>query len=295
LSATVLVIGATGMLGEPVARRLAADGFEVRVASRDPQRVATRFKAGFEPVRADVEDAASLRRAMDGCDFVHLNLSGGGDWDLERRGAANAAAAATDLGIRRLTIISEASTCEENAWFPGTRAKLGAERAIATAGVPYTIFRCTMFMELLPKLVRGGRAMIMGEQPTPWHWVAAADYARMVSRALVTPEATGKTLYVYGPEPLTFEQAMRIYQRLCAPGAAITKVPFWVLRLMSWMPARSELRNVGLPIMRYFTRVREIGDASEANALLGAPTTTLRAWSRARAAASGTEQPDNVV
>lgn len=295
MPATVLVIGATGMLGEPVARRLAADGFRVRVASRDRERVAARFTVGFEPVGADVEDAALLRRAMDGCDFVHLNLSGGGDWDLERRGAACAAEVAAELGVRRLTIISGASTCEQNAWFPATRAKLEAERAITASSVPYTIFRCTMFMELLPKLVRGGRAMIMGKQPTPWHWVAAADYAGMVSRSLVTPAAAGKTLYVYGPEPLTFEQAMRIFQPVCAPESRITKIPFWVLRLMSWMPGRSELRNVGLPIMRYFAQAQEIGDAGEANALVGAPTTTLRAWSRARAAESEAALPQRPI
>ncbi len=140
-------------------------------------------------------------------------------------------------------------------------------------------------MELLPKIVRGGRAMIMGEQPTRWHWVAASDYAAMVSKAFTTPEAAGTTLYIYGPEALTFEEALRIYQPICAPHASITKVPFWLLRLMSWMPGRGELRHVGLPIMQYFTQVKEIGDAAEANALLGAPATTLQAWSEARASA----------
>ncbi len=141
---TVLVVGSTGMLGEPVARRLAADGHAVRVMSRNRERVAARFGGGFEPVGGDVEDAAALRRAMDGCTGVHLNLAGGADWDLERRGAVTASRLAEESGIRRLTIISGASTCENNAWFPGTRAKLEAERAIIDSGVPYTIFRCTM-------------------------------------------------------------------------------------------------------------------------------------------------------
>lgn len=281
---TVLVVGATGMLGEPVARRLAADGHAVRVMSRDPERAAARFGEGFEAVGGDVEDEASLRRALDGCTAVHLNLSGGGDWDLERRGAEAASRAAAALGLRRLTLISGASTCEANAWFPGTKAKLEAERAVAASGVPYTVFRCTMFMELLPKMVRGGRAMILGEQPNPWHWIAADDYASLVSKALDRPAAENKTLYVYGPEALTFEQAVRIYQRICAPEAAVTTMPFWLLRILSWLPGRGELRRVGLPIMRYFTKVTEIGDATEANALFGAPTTTVEAWSTARTA-----------
>jgi hypothetical protein len=34
--------------------------------------------------------------------------------------------------------------------------------------------------------------------------------------------------------------------------------------------------------MRYFAKVSEIGDATRANELLGAPSTTLEAWTRAQ-------------
>ena len=282
MSETVLVVGATGMLGEPVARCLAANGHAVRVMSRQPARAAALFGEGFTAVGGDVEDEGSLRQAMEGCTGVHLNLSGHGDWDLERRGAVTASKVASELGIKRISLISGASTCEENAWFPGTKAKLEAERAIEASGVPFTIFRCTMFMELLPSLIKNGRAMVMGHQPGRWHWIAGDEYAAMVARALVTPEAAGKRLYVYGPEALTFEEAMKVYQPICAPAATLTKTPFWLLQVMSWFPGKDELRNVGLPIMKYFAKVSEIGDAAEANALLGAPQMTVHAWCEAR-------------
>ena len=102
------------MLGEPVARRLAAEGNNVRVMSRSRQRVAARFGEGFEAVGGDVEDAASLRNAMEGCTGIHLNLSGGADWDLERRGAETASKVALELAVRRLTIITGSSTSSEN-------------------------------------------------------------------------------------------------------------------------------------------------------------------------------------
>jgi hypothetical protein len=140
-----------------------------------------------------------------------------------------------------------------------------------------------MFMETLPALVRDGKAMVLGKQPTPWHFVAAADYARMVATAYVTPGAVGKTLYVYGPEALTLEQAVEQYRATCVPEAELARVPFWLLSIVAMFPGRTELRRVGLPIMRYFSQVREIGDSAEADALLGRPTTTLEAWCRARA------------
>jgi len=71
---------------------------------------------------------------------------------------------------------------------------LAAEQAARSSGVPFTIFRCTMFMETLPKFVRDGKAMVMGRQPHPWRWLAADDYAAMVARAYELPEAAGKVL-----------------------------------------------------------------------------------------------------
>jgi len=36
--------------------------------------------------------------------------------------------------------------------------------------------------------------------------------------------------------------------------------------------------------MKYFQKVHEVGEPTEANALLGAPSTTLKAWSEVWAA-----------
>jgi len=280
----VLVVGGTGMLGDPVARRLAADGHQVRIFTRHAEAARQRFPAPFEVVGGDVEDRAAVARALEGCEAVHLSLDGKGDWDLERRGAECVAAAARQAGAQRISLISGASAAEENAWFPMTRAKLAAERAVAQSGVPFSILRCTMFMEMLPRFVHGQRALVMGAQPNPWHFVAAADYARMVSRALVAPEAADKTFLVLGPEALTMEQALESYRSLCAPQAKLTRVPFFLLRLMSLMPGRTELRQVGLPLMRYFAAVHECGSSAETDRILGKPETTLEAWCRSRAA-----------
>jgi uncharacterized protein YbjT (DUF2867 family) len=281
---TILVVGATGMLGEPVARRLAEEGHKVRVMSRNLAKAKSMFYGeGFEAVEGDVEDQESLRKAMTGCTGVHLNLAGhDGDCDLERRGAQVASKVASEIeGMKRITIITGATTCEENDWFPGTKAKLEAEKAIKASGVPYTIFRCTMFMESLPKWVQGKTAHIMGEQHTLWHWVAAKDYADMVAMAYCFEEAANKTFYVYGPEKLTMEQALKIYIPACAPNAKISHVSFWSMKL----PHKAHLRKDILPWMRYFNKVRELGgevDIAEANGVLGAPVVTVEAWCEAQ-------------
>jgi uncharacterized protein YbjT (DUF2867 family) len=286
---TILVVGATGMLGEPVARRLAKDGHKVRVMSRSKLRLKDMFgddDTKFEAVEGNVEDEKSLRKAMADCTGVHLNLSGEpGDWDLERRGAEVASrVAAETTGMKRITIISGASTCEENSWFPGTKAKWEAENAVKASGVPYTIFRCTMYMETLTKFVRDDKAIILGKQPNPRHWVAAEDYAAMVSKAFVSEEAANQTFYVYGPEAMTMEEALNIYIRTCAPGANIVRTPFWLMKVITWMTGKDELRKVGIPLFEYFENITEPeveANAAKANAVLGAPTVTVEAWCEA--------------
>jgi uncharacterized protein YbjT (DUF2867 family) len=84
--------------------------------------------------------------------------------------------------------------------------------------VPSTIFRPTYFMETLPRQVRGSQAVVLGRQPHPFHLVAVADFARMVSRALAAPASAGQRLDVHGPEALTIAEALRIYGERLAPG-----------------------------------------------------------------------------
>ena len=58
---TVLITGATGQVGNAIARRLAADGVEVRALVRSPERARV-LPEGVEPVFGDVTDAASAAR-----------------------------------------------------------------------------------------------------------------------------------------------------------------------------------------------------------------------------------------
>ena len=69
---TILVLGATGMLGEPVARQLKASGYQVRLLSRSAEKARARFGDGYEIAAGDVEDIASLEAALDGCQAAHI-------------------------------------------------------------------------------------------------------------------------------------------------------------------------------------------------------------------------------
>lgn len=278
-SHSILVIGGTGMLGEPVARRLCADGYQVRVFTRTPDKSRAKFGVNYEIAAGNIEDRLSLDAALKGCWGVHINLDGGADPDLERRGVENIAQSAVKAGIERISYISGASVKEENCWFAGTRAKFQAEAAIRASGVPYMIFKPSFFMESLPRYVRGKRASVIGKQAHPWHWVAARDYARMVSKAYATPGTENKDLFIHGPEPYTLLEALKKYCGIVRPDATVSSLPLWVAAMMARLARQKELENA-LPFFRYTEKVREQGNPTEANTLLGAPLTTLEQWCR---------------
>jgi uncharacterized protein YbjT (DUF2867 family) len=220
---------------------------------------------------------------LQGCQAVHVNLDGGLDPDLEPRGAENVARAAARTGVQRITLLSGTSVKQRNCWYAGTTAKFEAEAAVRASDVPYTIFQATFFMETLPRFVRGTRASILGSQPHPWHWVAADDYVRMVSKAYATPEAANKTLHVFGPQPWTMRRALQSYCAIARPDAKVGAIPFWMASLIVGLSRDRELEAV-LPFFRYSEKVAEAGDSAEANALLGAPATTLEQWCKSQAA-----------
>jgi dihydroflavonol-4-reductase len=67
----VLLTGATGLLGNAIARVLLREGRTIRALVRNPQKAAAVVPDGCELVQGDVTDAASVLRAMNGCGVVY--------------------------------------------------------------------------------------------------------------------------------------------------------------------------------------------------------------------------------
>ncbi len=289
----VLVVGATGMLGAPVAAALRRRGLVVRALVRDAEKARRVLGDGYELARGDVMDGDALQRALDGCQAVHVSLSGGMDpraiERIEHHGTANVAVAAARAGVRHLTYLSGGNTSDtplgDVPRLPMTSiAKSRAEDAIRRSGVPYTMFRATMYMETLPQFVRGTRALIFGAMPSPFRWIAAADYAELVARALGNDSVTGKALCIKGPQALTMDQALTAYRDRLVPSLKIAHVPLGLLDTAAAVSFNPTLREMA-KTMRLFGAPTEPGDPSECDRLLGPLTTTLDRWCDERRAA----------
>jgi uncharacterized protein YbjT (DUF2867 family) len=287
-SQTILILGATGSVGAPVARRLLAEGFAVRLLTRDVDRARARLGPGFQYQAGAVADRQALERALEGCHGVHVSLSGGSDPGevvrVELEGTAAVAELAARHGVARLTYVSGYLAQEElAAGHHESRVKLEAERAIAGSGVPFTVFKPTYFMETLPRHVQGRWAVAIGRRQPPLHLLAGDDFGRMVATALRTPDAAGRALFVQGPEAVSIGDALRRYCSIVEPGTRVLTVPLPVMAAADRLLMGGRLRRT-LELLRLMQRVGEVGDPGEANRLLGAPTTTLAEWCRRRAA-----------
>jgi uncharacterized protein YbjT (DUF2867 family) len=279
----ILIVGATGMLGQPVAQSLKKFGLIVRVFSRSEDKARKLFGDEFEFASGDIGDIDSLKNALKDCYGVHINLKGGPkpkDYDrIEHKGTAAIVKAASEVGIKRITYLSGATVSKEQCWFAGTKAKYNAEQVIMRSGLDYIIFRASWFMESLPLFIRGNQASVMGKQPHKIHWLAAEDYASMVSKAYLFDEVANKIFYAFGPETYTMKEALEVFCGIINPDIKVTMVPLGVLSFFAKITFSKQLKEV-LPLMRYFDKTGEQGDPSCTDEIFGAPQITLEQWSK---------------
>jgi uncharacterized protein YbjT (DUF2867 family) len=285
----ILVIGGTGLIGAPVARRLLVEGHPVRLLVRDVERARAQLGREFEYAQGSVTDSAAVDRAVQGMDGVHVSL-GVEDPALlegvEHRGTAAVAAAAARHSVGRISYLTGSLVREEyGPKIAEHRAKLAAEQAIEASGVPYTFCRPTYFTNTLTRHVQGPLIVALGGQRRPLHPVCAEDFAAQVARAFVTPAAANREFYVHGPEELTLRQALGIYRRIVAPHKRLVTIPLPVMRTIDRLFMGGKLA-ANLLIMGLLAGLGERGDASQANELLGAPSMTVEQWCRSQVSAS---------
>ena len=272
----ILVLGATGLLGLPVACGLAEKGYQVRVLSRNPERARQKLPEGVEIFRGSAHERADIQKSLAGCDGVHISLP----QESELAAARIAADLGKKSGLERITYISATAASRENCWFKLIDVKMRTEEIIRQSGIPFTIFRPTWALDSLGNFVRGNKAMVInGKNPPPIHFFDAKDLGRIVSGSYEDTRSLGKTLYIHGPEGIRLTEALERYISTCHPGASVMRLNLWQARLLSRIVGR--LRGV-TELIAFYDRVGELGDPSETNTIFEPPSQTLENWLRER-------------
>lgn len=149
----VLITGATGQQGGATARALAGKGFALRAMTRTPDSDAAKALAaatGAELVKGELDDAASLKKALDGAwgAYAVQNTWTAGVEGEEAQGK-RFATAAREAGVEHYVYASVASA-DRKTGIPHFDNKSRVEDVVRGLGFPsYAIIRPVFFMENL--------------------------------------------------------------------------------------------------------------------------------------------------
>ena len=268
----ILIIGASGMLAKPVIQQLDKKGFQLRLFSRNVNP--SMFINEYDIVCGDVFNPDDLNKAVKGCDAIHISLS-----KLDEKKATEAVVqVAKKHGIQLISMVSGATVSEENRWFPFIDNKFQAEQLIIKSGIPYMIFRPNWFFESLDLMIRNGKAMMIGEQPNPYHWVAADDFAQMVTEAYLQKEAANQIFYVYGPETFLMKDLLENYCEVFYPETKkVSVTPIPLLKFIAILTGNRELRQA-CKLFSYFQKVKEPEITFGTDGLLAKPEISFEKW-----------------
>lgn len=260
----VIITGGTGLIGRALAADLAADGHEVILLSRTPER-ATHLPSGVRAERWDGRTAAGWGSLADGADAI-VNLAGesiaAGRWTAERKGrirdsrvnAGQAVVQAVQAATHKPPVLIQASAVgyygphgneevtEDTppgndflaqvclAWEASTASveTMGVRRAIIRTGLPLSNRGGIFPLFALPFRFFIGGPLGNGRQWLPW--IHIADEIAAIRFLMERPEAHGP-FNLSAPNPLTNAEFGRLLARLMGR-PAFMPAPAFALRLV---------------------------------------------------------------
>ena len=240
----LLVVGASGVLGQQVTRRLLGSGHRVRAMTRNVKASHRFTELGAEPVIADLIDRRSLERACAGVDRVFVAAHGAlgrGRYRSEavdddgHRGLIDAAHAA---GVARLVYTSAFGASPDHP-VDFFRTKWRIEQYLAQSGLPHAILRPSAFMEWHAHAFTGkallekGRTVILGRGTKKRNFVATKDVAALASNALLDELLPERVLPIGGPGDFSNNDVAAMYARIARIPLRVSHVPAPLLATMS--------------------------------------------------------------
>jgi len=219
----ITIVGGSGFIGRHLVSRLAAKGYQIRLAVRDTEKAALLITQGnvgqIAGIQTNIRNQASVERAVAGSDIV-INLAGllyqSGAQSFEAvhlDGAACVAKAAKAAGAKQFIHMSALGADGESD-SSYARTKAGGESAALDAFEGATVIRpsvvfgagddftnkfagLTALAPALP-LLSGGSSLM---QPV---WVE--DLAKAIVKIIETPSFQGKIYELGGPEKMPLSQ-----------------------------------------------------------------------------------------
>jgi len=256
MSGLVTIFGGSGFLGRYIARRMAKQGWRVRVATRHPNDsmfVRTYGTVGqVEPIFCNIRDDDSVGQALKGAQAVVncvgiLSEKGKNGFDaVQVDGAARVARLAAAEGISRMVQISAiGADAESDSEYSRTKAE--GEAAVLEHMPGAMILRPSImfgpedeFFNRFASMTRFGPVLPMVGGSTKFQPVYVDDVAAVAEMGLLGT-AEGGVYELGGPDVATFRELMQEMLGVIHRRRILLNLPVWVANLMAF----------GLTIVQY--------------------------------------------
>lgn len=249
MSRLVTIYGGSGFLGRYIARRMAKQGWRVRVAVRRPNEAMFVRPYGavgqVEPVLCNIRDDESVRMVMQGADAVvncvgTFDATGKNNFDaVQHEGAERIARIAAAQGVARMVHISAIGAAKD------ARSKYQQTKALGEEGVlehmpgavilrPSVIFGAEDgFFNRFASMSRLGPVLPIAGANTRFQPVYVDDVAQAAVQG-VTGAAKGGVYELGGPDVATFRALMGKMLGIIRRRKLVLNLPFPVAGLMAW-------------------------------------------------------------
>jgi uncharacterized protein YbjT (DUF2867 family) len=235
----VLITGATGKQGGATLRHLAKrDGFKLRALTRKPDGDAARAVAalGAEIVAGDLDDAASLERALAGAWGVYaVQNSWEAGVEKEEEQGKRLAKLAREKGVERF-VYSSVGSAHKATGIPHFESKFNIEQAVKALAFPsYAIIRPVFFMEnLLSPWSLSGDKLTMGLSPnTKMQMIAVDDIGKFGAKAFADAAQMKKVELDIAGDAVTMTEAAATLEPIVGRTVTYQQIPAEAIRQQS--------------------------------------------------------------
>ncbi len=256
----VTIFGGSGFVGRYIARRMAKDGWRVRVAVRRPNEALFVKPYGVvgqvEPILANIRDDASVRAAIHGADAVvncvgTFDAGGKNNFDaVQHEGAARIALMAAEEGAQTLVHISSIGADAESESLY-SQSKAAGEAAVREAFPGAMILRPSVvfgpedqFFNRFAGMTRMGPVLPVAGANTRFQPVYVDDIAHAAQKG-IKGEAGG-TFELGGPDVETFRDLMNRMLGVIRRRRLILNIPFLVAGVMGFILDGLQMLTGGL-------------------------------------------------
>lgn len=261
MSKLVTIYGGSGFVGRYIARRLAKEGWRIRVAVRRPNEAMHVKPYGavgqVEPVFCNIRDDNSVRAVMQGADAVvncvgTFDRKGKNNFDaVQHEGAERIARLAAEEGVQRMVQISAiGANVDSDSIYAQTKAR--GEAAVLEHFPTAVILRPSVifgsedeFFNRFAGMTRFSPVLPVVGADTKFQPVYVDDVASAAAMG-VTGEAAPGVYELGGPDVNTFRELMQQMLGVIRRRRLIMNIPFGIASLMAGVMELVQTVSLGL-------------------------------------------------